>query len=176
MTDDIADRLDRLESRLDSLSEMAVANDGDIEEIDRQLGGLRQDYDSRLDQLEQSVERLTQSIGFVEQAVAAEASDTEARAAICLETLVTEAQRNGGNAMMDADGVSKALDGEINRSSTYDILRKMNTVCEAVRFVKEDRNADRNTRVELRLDETDSVVSVVAGRRVELTRSEVSSS
>lgn len=166
-TDDITEQLDRIEQRLDSLSEMAVANDGEIEELEREVGGLRQDHEERLQAVENSVERLTQSLGFIEQTQAADASSVEARAAACIQTLVNKAERNNGKATLDAEGVNDALGGGVNRASRYDVLKAIPEHCEAAEYIHEDRSSNRNCRVELRMDDG-NVPSVVAGRRIEL--------
>jgi archaellum component FlaC len=168
MTDDeITDRIDGIEQRVDHLSEMAVANDGELEELQREVAGLRQDYEERLQAVEESVERLTQSIGFIEQAQAADASSVEARAAVCIQTLVNKAASNNGKATMDAEGVNDALGGGVNRASRYDVLEAIPGHCEAAEYIHEDRSSDRNCRVELRMD-SGSVPSVVAGRRIQV--------
>lgn len=166
MSGDISDRLEDVERRLETLSDVAVDNDAEIEEVQREVSGLRQDYDDRISTLERELEQVSQSLAFVEQAAAAEASSQEARAALCLQTLVNKAQNNGGVASMDYDGVLDALQGEPHRSTAYDIMETMARSCPAATHITEDRGADRNTRVELRTDSDDPIVSTIAGHRI----------
>jgi chromosome segregation ATPase len=167
MTDEIQDRLARVESRLDSLSEVAVSNDGEIEELQREVAGLRQDYGERLRGVEEAIERLDHSLAFIEQTQAADASSREARVAVCIQTIVNKAEQNAGKATLDAAGVNDALGGDVNRASRYEVLKAIPEHCEAAEYIHEDRSSDRNCRVELRMDDG-SVPSVVAGRRIEI--------
>jgi C4-dicarboxylate-specific signal transduction histidine kinase len=51
MSDDIADRLETVETRLETLSNVAVENDAEIEDVQREVAGLREDYDDRISAL-----------------------------------------------------------------------------------------------------------------------------
>lgn len=173
MSSDIAERFDRLESRVDTLSELLVDNDGELEELEREVAGLRQSYEQRIADLEHEVTKLNQSLGLIEQAAAAEASSTEARAAICLQTLVNKAQSNGGRATMDAGGVLDALNGNCPRPVAYDVLRAVARACDATTFVKEDAAADRNTRVELEMEHGETHFAEIGGQVVSVSLEEV---
>jgi hypothetical protein len=65
MTDDIVDRLEQVENRLETLGSVAVDNDAEIESLEREVGGLRQDYDDRIAALERELEQVSQSLAFV---------------------------------------------------------------------------------------------------------------
>lgn len=166
MSDDVSERFDALESRLDTMSSLVVENDGEIEELQREVSGLRKEYQERMKAVEREIQTLNQSLGFVKQAAAAESSSTEARAALCLQTLVDNAKTNGGNARMDYNGIVNALQGEVHRTTAYDIMREMDRCCSAVTFHEEESYAEKNTRVELRLDGDESVVAQIAGQVV----------
>ncbi len=67
---------------------------------------------------------------------------------------------------MDYDGVLDALQGEPHRSTAYDIMDTMAASCPAATHMTEARTSDRNTRVELRPDADEPIVSTIAGHRI----------
>lgn len=173
MGDDLEHRLGQLESRVDSLGNIAVDNDGEIEDLQHELREARDTHNDRIAELEHEVRQLTQSIGFIKQAAAAEASSTEAKAALALQTLVNKARSNGGSSELDWQGIQTALNGEIDRTRTYDVMRRMDSAADVVTFVKEGKNAARNTRVELRMDEGETYHTQLGGQTVAVTMEEV---
>jgi len=176
MSDSIEERLDALEQREQRLD----AIDESIEEITKQLtahnnrmdalsrmANSNKDYvddaqrsgDQRLEQLERTVEGMTDTMTLLKDVRQSNASRTEQRTAQCMITLENMAQRGRSNASsMDADGIINALGGSISRSFAYDMMRYIQeavddeTVC-----WKEThpRNSQKNTRVVLNLDAGD---------------------
>jgi len=173
VSDDLAEQVADLERRLESLSDVAIDNDGEIERLGRELDGLRAQHSDRLDTIEHELKQLNQSVGFINQAAAAEASSVEAQAALALQTLVNKARSNGGAASLDWEGVQDALNGEIHRTKTYDVMRTLDTACDAAEHIEEDRNADRNTRIELRMDHGETYYTELGGQTVAVTMEEV---
>lgn len=149
MTDD---RLDEIEDRLDGLSDLAIANDGDIEQLQNEIASLRTEISELRADLNE-VKDLAELLAPEEDT----RKSKEQRAALALATMHRIASNNStGIHAMDANGVMEANNGEIGRSFAYEVLQAIPDVANDTNvcwFVKESRNSADNTRVVLDLTE-----------------------
>jgi hypothetical protein len=147
-------RLDDHEESFQALREIAISNDGEIEELDDRIDRVEEIVFSELEDLRQRVIELEDDTRMFNPEPEA-ATSTQSRAALVLKNLANEAE-TGGIAARDYHGVIAANNGEIRRSRAMQIMREVpdivgdETVCYVV---EEARNEEQNTRVVLDLRE-----------------------
>lgn len=154
-----ADELEQLESRLESLGDLAIDNADDIEKLQNEISSLRTEIAGlrqELNEVHDMAELLTPE------------QDTrkskQQRAALALSTMHRIASNTDGTHALDANGVMEANNGEIGRSFAYDVLKEIPRVADNLSvcwLVEEPRNSAQNTRVIL--DLTEGTIPASAG-------------
>lgn len=153
----------RLEAQRDGL---AAAHDA-IEELQAEIQSLRDENDCLRERLA-DVEDRTDLQAHVQDAAALKVED---RAKVCIQTCVNEAQRRGRNgenasATMDYNEARKALGGGLADQQLLDALKRADDLVDspAVRFKKETRAAQRNSRLIVDLEAGDLPAQYRNGR------------
>lgn len=175
----LENRINEIESVAESASKTARrAMDRNIEfrktiqEQEEQIEAIRDENQ----ELRAQVEQLRDRTGLLEHVQDAASLKPEKRAAILIQTLYNSAwkrKQNNANsnpsASMDYNGAETALGGGISRDKIYTTFAKAEQLVDdtdVVRYVKENRGSDKNTRLVLDLSETDAP-SQIAGRTIE---------
>lgn len=152
MTDgcDCADRLDRIEDRVDSLASVVGHLNGELESEKAE----REEISRELNVVRRQLAEVQQSTSMLNDIKTGSSDVREKRMAKILLTLRNKAERNGGSATMDAGNCHDALNQEPDRTTMYGLMDDLADLVgtDAVRYVKEDKSADRNSR--LILDES----------------------
>lgn len=150
MTDALDERVEEVESRIGSLSELAIANDGDIEALEQEVGSLRQEIDALRSDLAE-----IQDIYQMLQPEEDTRKTKEQRAAITLASLYRKAENaRTDTAALDAAGVATANNEEIKRSYGAEVMEAVPELVgdrDVCWIIREERNAPDNTRVVLDL-------------------------
>jgi TolA-binding protein len=147
------DRAAAAEAEAEAAIERAEAAEARVDELESRLGGL---------------EDRTDLLQHVRQASALK---PEERAALLIQTLVTEADKNGGRATMDANEAVKACHGDADRTNMYGeygvFARAVDLVGneDLLSLKQESRASSKNTRLVLDLD-GGALPETVAGHEV----------
>lgn len=157
------DRLDDLESRVATLGDLAIANDGDIESLEAEVASLREEIQALREDLA-DVQDLAELLTPGEDTQMSK----EQRAALALATMYKTAMGGNGVATMDAGDVQTANQGEIKRAWAFEVMEAIPALVDdedVCWIIREERNAPDNTRVVLDLSEG-SVPASAAGVRI----------
>lgn len=150
MTDSLDDRVGAVEDRVGSLSELAIANDSDIENLEREVASLRQEIDALRGDLAD-----VQDVYELLQPEADTRKTKEQRAAMTLATLYRKAENaRNDTAALDAKGVATANNDEIKRAYGAEVMEAVPELvgnADVCWIIREERNAPDNTRVVLDL-------------------------
>lgn len=162
---DIEQRLSALEMDVEQTANLAkdaiaTANEA-LEAAENADGELRED----VERLEQRLDDLADRTDLLKSVKQASALSSEEKAAVCLQTLVAEAQNSNGTATMTAREARKALGGDVDRTLMYDVLPRAAELVDdedVVWYQKESRGSQKKSRLIVDLD-NGSVPGSVAG-------------
>lgn len=166
-------RVEELEAAVERLGNefevaMQVARNAtdDADELAEKLSHERQ----RRKEIEKELEKVTDDRELLNTVRRNAAGDRQAQAAICIQSLTRQARKNANNrASMDANGCQDTLQGNIDRTNTYDVFEEAEQLVEdteVVWYQKESRSSKKNSRLIVNLD-GGSLPAQVAG--VDLT-------
>lgn len=160
MTDDeLVDRLNMLEERLDSLSHLAGSNDEEIEDLRNEFEEFRHDVEQELQEVRRSMEAVQEQADMMQRIKRASALKPDERAAVLIQTLYAQAKRNGERpnheprATMEAGEAVHALGGDADRTNMYGESGIFNRAVELVDdqdvlwYQKESRASKQNSRL-----------------------------
>jgi len=158
--------VERLSNEFDVAIQVARNASDEADELAEELAHERQ----RRKELESELEKITDDRELLNTVRRNAAGDRSAQAAICIQSLTRQARRNAKNrASMDAEGCLDTLQGNIDRTNTYDVFERAEELVEnteVVWYQKEDRSSKKNSRLIVNLDGGD-LPAQVAG--VDLT-------
>ncbi len=171
--DQLRERVEELEAAVERLSNefdvaMQVARNAtdEADELADELAHERQ----RRKEMEQELEKLTDDRELLNTVRRNAAGDRQAQAAICIQSLARQARKSANNrASMDANACQDTLQGNIDRTNTYDVFEEAEELVQdtdVVWYQKESRSSKKNSRLIVNLD-GGSLPAQVAG--VDLT-------
>lgn len=167
MSEDVSQRLQALENRLDAMSKRLNTTEEQNEWLEEEL----KQRDKRIDELERELQQVQTRTDLLDRVEEGSSLKPAERAAVLIQTLYNEAANTNGAASIDATGAVKALGGGVNRTLMYG---PNGTFQKAVDLVddesvltmrKENRASEKNTRLELDINDGD-LPDTVAGVEV----------
>lgn len=165
---EVREYIEQLEAKVEDLEGRVVTQRQGLtraNDIIRERGDVIDDLAQRVTDLEErtDLQSQTQNAGALK---------VEERAAICIQTLVNKAQKRQqrgerASASMDYNGADDALGGTLDRRQLLDALKRADSIIDGdvVRFKKEKRSAQRNSRLIVDL-EAGQLPREVAGVRI----------
>lgn len=141
---------EELESRLEVCVSLVQDLRDEVEDNEDQIKELRAENEALRRELDQVKDRTD----LLQQVRRASSRPKEEKVAVTLTVLRQRAERQGGSASMQWDGVVNALGGDIDRTTSYDIMQAAADMIDsdAVRYVKEPRSSKQNTRLVMDLN------------------------
>lgn len=151
-----------------SMAKRALERCTEIEADNQELRSENRELRDEVDKLRQRVRDLEDRDDLADTVSDASRLKVEERAGHCIRTLYRQASQNGGRASMDYKGADAALGGGLDRRQLLDALERAADLADTtgVRFKKEERSSQRNSRLILNTDEAE-LPSRMAG--VEIT-------
>ena len=164
----MSDLSDEVEKAL-AFAEQALEWCDELEEELEAEREARRSLEAEVEDLRQRLADVEARDAIAETVVDASRLKVEERAAICIQTAVNEANQNGGAASMDYKQATAALGGGLDRRQLLDALERAGSIVDgdAVRFKKEPRSSNRNSRMVVDLEAGD-LPRTVAGRELEV--------
>lgn len=167
MSNDLETRVIEAENRLEAYFTRLTKVEDQNEWLEKQL----KQKEERINELESQLDTIQGRTDLLDRVEDATARKPEERAAILIQTLYNKAEASDGRASLDVGGAVDALGGGVERTLMYG---ETGTFQKAVDLVddenvlelkKEDRWAEKNTRLELDITD-DNLPEKVAGVRV----------
>lgn len=176
-----------------SEAEGTAASVDRVDALSRQLNDLRDRFEDvteaqqeRIAELEAEKDRLQQRVTELEERTElqrhvrdASSLRVDERAAVCIQTLVNQARRRERSgdapaAAMDYRGADDALGGGLDDRQLYNAIERAAELVDGdvVRFKKEPRSSQKNSRLVVDLDQG-SLPDAVAGREINGGRGDV---
>lgn len=166
MTDDqdtVEDRLNELENRVTGLehdvkkqAEFAKTAQNTAEKALQKADN--DDVREELQTLRQQLDQIEDRTDLLQQVKKASALTKTEQAAVCLQTLVTEAQNTNQRASMDVREATKTLGGGVDRTNMYNVLPHAAELIDdedTVWYKRESRGSDKNSRLIVDLTQGD---------------------
>ena len=147
---EVREYIEQLENAIDDLEARIATQRHGLQRAHEKIN----ERDEVIDDLVQRMTDLEERTDLQSHTQNAGALKVEERAAVCIQTLVNKAQKRQQRgekpaASMDYNGADDALGGTLDRRQLLDALKRADTIVQGdvVRFKKEKRSAQRNSRL-----------------------------